>query len=447
MTADAQTMRDLELFESTDGTPGIFALFDYTKTDKGREKLRALLLEDLLTLDQVKSRQATFGFFHELAEDAPPVHKNQFLFITQYLRSKLPMIRNKSPFHMALTWLRLSMRHKGTGLFSNMEFISEGVTLITVFTLALERFLEAIRPAQLPDEVRELAGRIEEALSPVTAHVSRLTASGGHPFRLLAADWWLRTRGGFYIDSLTDSFALLDAFFSVGTAMKRHNMCFPEILESGKPFFSVRGLYHPFLSHPVTQDFQTPGSFLFLTGPNMAGKTTFLKALGISVLLGRAGFPVFAGECRMELFQGLFTSINTEDNIRKGYSYFFSEVHRVKEAGRLLQQTHCILFIFDELFKGTNVKDAYDASRLVIRKFTLWGQNLFILSSHLIELAEEARDNPSIAFYCFDSSVVDGRPLFTYKINEGISRERLGLLILQNEGIPDLLEPPSSSKE
>jgi DNA mismatch repair ATPase MutS len=83
----------------------------------------------------------------------------------------------------------------------------------------------------------------------------------------------------------------------------------------------------------------------------------------------------------------------------------------------------------------------------VIRKFTLWPGNLFILSSHLIELAEEVRGNPSIAFYSFESSVVDGRPLFTYKINEGISRERLGLLILQNEGIPDLLEPPSPSKE
>ena len=447
MTADAQTMRDLELFESTDGTPGVFALFDYTKTDKGREKLRALILDDLLTLEQVENRQSTFRFFRDLDGQAPPVHKNQFLFITQYLRSKLPMIRNRSPFHMAVTWLRLTLRHKGTGLFSNMEFITEGVTLITGFARALEMFLETIRSADLPLEVGELAGRIEESLLPVTAHISRLTPSGGHPFRLLAADRWLRTRGGFYIDTLTDAFALLDAFFSVGATIKRHEMCFPEIIESHRPFFSARGLYHPFLSRPVTQDFQTPSSFLFLTGPNMAGKTTFLKALGISVLLGRAGFPVFARHCRMELFQGLFTSINTEDNIRKGYSYFFSEVHRVKEAGELLQKTNRILFIFDELFKGTNIKDAYDASRMVIRKFTLWQRNLFILSSHLIELAEESRENPAIAFYYFDSSVVDGRPLFTYKINEGVSRERLGLLILQNEGIPDLLEPPSSSKE
>ena len=119
----------------------------------------------------------------------------------------------------------------------------------------------------------------------------------------------------------------------------------------------------------------------------------------------------------------------------------------MKEAGELLQKTNRILFIFDELFKGTNIKDAYDASRMVIGKFVLWQRNLFILSSHLIELAEESRENPAIAFYYFDSSVVDGRPLFTYKINEGVSRERLGLLILQNEGIPDLLEPPSSSKE
>lgn len=447
MTADVQTMRDLELFESYDGTPGVFALFDYTRTEKGREQLRSFFMEDFQTLKQVEERQDSFRFFHELEEEAPPVHKNQFLFITQYLRSKLPMIRNRSPLHLAGMWLRLSLRHKGTGLFSNMEFISEGVTLIAAFAHALEGFLDRIGQAPLPGEVRALTHRIEESLGPVLAHISGLSSPGRHPFRLLDADRWLRTRGQFYIDSLTESFALLDAFFSVGAAMKSHLMCFPRVMESEKPFFSARGLYHPFLPHPVTQDFQTPCSFLFLTGPNMAGKTTFLKALGITVLLGRAGLPVFARECRMDLFQGLFTSINTEDNIRKGYSYFFSEVRRVKEAGRLLHQSSHLLFIFDELFKGTNVKDAYDASRLVIRKFTLWPGNLFILSSHLIELAEEVRDNPSIAFYSFESSVVDGRPLFTYKINEGISRERLGLLILQNEGIPDLLEPPSPSKE
>ena len=179
----------------------------------------------------------------------------------------------------------------------------------------------------------------------------------------------------------------------------------------------------------------------------MAGKTTFLKAMGIAVCLGRAGLPVFAAACRMDFFNGLFTSINTEDNIRKGYSYFFSEVHRVKEAGEYLQAQKKIFFIFDELFKGTNVKDAYDASRLVIKKFAKWRQNLFVLSSHLTELAEEAVTHSAISFYYFESSVVDGRPLFTYKINEGISAERLGLLILQNEGIPDLLEPPGSPKE
>ena len=448
MIVDTQTMRDLELFESYDGAPGVFALFDYTKTEKGRNRLRAFFLEDLPTGTRVKSRQASFRFFHELAEDeAPQVHKNQFLFITQYLRSKLPMIRSRNPFHITGMWLRLSFRHKGTGLFSNMEFISEGVILIAAFARALNTFLETIRPKPLPVEVRELARSIEESLGPVMAHISRLTASGGHPFRLLAADRWLRTRGRFYVDSLADSFALLDAFFSVGTAMKRHVMCFPEITKPGEPPFSARGLYHPFLSRPVIQDFQATRSFLFLTGPNMAGKTTFLKALGITVFLGRAGLPVFARQCRMELFQGLFTSLNTEDNIRKGYSYFFSEVHRVKEAGRLLHRACNILFIFDELFKGTNIKDAYDASRLVIRKFKLWPKNLFILSSHLIELAEESRQDSTIAFYCFDSSVVDGRPRFSYKINKGISRERLGLLILKNEGIPDLLEPPSSSKE
>lgn len=448
MFSDAQTLKDLEIFESYDGSPGVFSLFDYTKTEGGRACLRDFFLNEIHTPEQLKKRQDAFSFFFKLGADkSPPVHKNQFLFVTQYLRSKLPMIRHNSPAHMAGMGIRLFFRHKGTGLFSNLEFIAEGLNLTLSFIGALGQFVSLAEKEPLPDEIRELIGDITASLSPAKVHIpSRISLL--HPFLILKADRWLRTKGQYHIHRLMDAYARVDAYFSVAEAMKSHPMCFPRVEDSSAPFFTAEELYHPFLSHPVPQNIDiSQRHFLFLTGPNMAGKTTFLKAMGIAVCLGRAGLPVFAAACRMDFFNGLFTSINTEDNIRKGYSYFFSEVHRVKEAGEYLQAQKKIFFIFDELFKGTNVKDAYDASRLVIKKFAKWRQNLFVLSSHLTELAEEAVTHSAISFYYFESSVVDGRPLFTYKINEGISAERLGLLILQNEGIPDLLEPPGSPKE
>ena len=98
--------------------------------------------------------------------------------------------------------------------------------------------------------------------------------------------------------------------------------------------------------------------------------------------------------------------------------------------------------IFDELFKGTNIKDAFDGSMLVINGLLQWKSSMFILASHITEISKEIDGIPSVFFRYFDSSVENGRPAFSYKIREGKSNERLGLIILQNENIETLLTPP-----
>jgi len=97
--------------------------------------------------------------------------------------------------------------------------------------------------------------------------------------------------------------------------------------------------------------------------------------------------------------------------------------------------------IFDELFKGTNVKDAFDGSILVIDGLMKWESSLFILSSHLLELEHTIRNYPNTFFQYFDSDVVNGKPVFSFGLREGISKERLGLLILKNEKIDKILDP------
>ncbi|MBE0653872.1 MAG: hypothetical protein IH594_08745, partial [Bacteroidales bacterium] len=129
------------------------------------------------------------------------------------------------------------------------------------------------------------------------------------------------------------------------------------------------------------------------------------------------------------------------DNLSKGYSYFYSEVMRVKEAARSLKKYRRTLVIFDELFRGTNVKDAFDGSLLVIKGLLNWPQSVFLLSTHLIELARELQAHELISFSYFDSEVKNGKPWFSYQLKEGISDERLGLLILKNEKIDQLLNP------
>jgi DNA mismatch repair ATPase MutS len=114
---------------------------------------------------------------------------------------------------------------------------------------------------------------------------------------------------------------------------------------------------------------------------------------------------------------------------------------RVKKAAETIQKEKKVFMIFDELFKGTNIKDAFDGSMLVINGLLKWNSSLFVLASHLTEISKHIDGKPTVFFNCFDSSVENGKPIFTYKIREGKSEERLGLIILQNENIEQLLTP------
>ena len=235
----------------------------------------------------------------------------------------------------------------------------------------------------------------------------------------------------------------LDVLVAMASAIEEYKLVFPEIIDSGKPEMKVEGLYHLFLKNPVgnSTEIRSGKNFLFLTGPNMSGKTTFLKSCGIAVFLAHLGMGVPAKSMRLTTFQSIFSSLNASDNLSMGYSYFYSEVVRIKTAAENLHKNDRSFMIFDELFKGTNVKDALDGSMLVIQGLVKWETGLFILSSHLLELESEIRKYPNVFFQHFDSDVVNGKPSFNFGLYDGISKERLGLLILKNEKIGELLDP------
>ena len=132
----------------------------------------------------------------------------------------------------------------------------------------------------------------------------------------------------------------------------------------------------------------------------------------------------------------------------KGFSYYYTEVDRVRTVAQSLHDGRHLFVLFDELFKGTNIKDAFDGSSLVIHGFLRFPKSRFLVSSHLVELkdrldkeisAKSASVESPIQYVYFESEVVDGTPCFSYHLRPGISEERLGLLILKNEGIERLL--------
>lgn len=98
-----------------------------------------------------------------------------------------------------------------------------------------------------------------------------------------------------------------------------------------------------------------------------------------------------------------------------------------------------LFVIFDELFRGTNVKDAFDASLIIINAFTQIKQSSFCISTHITEISEKIIDQPSILFKFFDVSIVETRPVYNFRLKDGVSHERLGMVVIRDEKILDIL--------
>jgi DNA mismatch repair ATPase MutS len=241
---------------------------------------------------------------------------------------------------------------------------------------------------------------------------------------------------------LMDIFGRLDAWMSMAIAMKRFDLHFPEFIDRDQPFINAHGLYHLLLPQPVAYDIEMDPqhNFLFLTGANMAGKSTLIKSVGSAVFLAHIGMGVPVKEMKLTIFDGLLTNINVVDNIVKGESFFFNEVQRIKNTIQLINDGKKWLVLIDELFKGTNVQDAMKCSTTVIKGLIKMKNSLFILSTHLYEIGEELKQFPNISFKYFETKVVGDQLVFSYQLQEGISNDRFGYFILKKENVVDMLE-------
>jgi DNA mismatch repair ATPase MutS len=225
-------------------------------------------------------------------------------------------------------------------------------------------------------------------------------------------------------------------------AIETYELVFPVFTNKDEPVIQCTGLYHILLSQPVGYDIAlNPGnSFIFLTGANMAGKSTFIKAVGTAVFLAHIGMGVPAGAMELSFFDGLLSNINVVDNIAKGESYFYNEVQRIKNTIIKINDKRNWLILIDELFKGTNVQDAMKCSTTVIEGLIKIKNSLFILSTHLYEIGEELKSHPNISFKYFETIVDKDHFKFNYQLKDGISNDRLGYLILKRENVIELLE-------
>lgn len=259
---------------------------------------------------------------------------------------------------------------------------------------------------------------------------------------LLQFAHFIRYRYKHNMHSLLQLFAHIDAWYGMAKSVQSYQLVFPEIIDSSGPLIEADGLYHLLLPDPVPYSIKInkENNFIFLTGANMAGKSTFIKAVGAAVFLAHCGMGIPAQSMRLSSFDGLLSNINIVDNLAKGESYFYNEVQRIKATVNKVKDGRKWLILIDELFKGTNVQDAMKCSTSVIEGLIRIKNSAFILSTHLYEIGNDLRQYNNISFQYFETEIKDDQLAFSYSLKEGISSDRLGYYILKKEGVVRLLE-------
>lgn len=219
---------------------------------------------------------------------------------------------------------------------------------------------------------------------------------------------------------------------------------FPEFIfeekGDGRPIFQARELGHPLIpmEQKVCNDFsfQNRGEISVITGPNMAGKSTFLKTVGTNLCLTYAGGPVNAASLSTVFFR-LFTCIQIHDSITEGFSFFYAEVKRLRRILESLQgeDSSPLFFFVDEIFRGTNSRERSIGGRSFIRHMA-GKYSVGMIATHDLELGKQANRLSSISNHHFQDEVADGKMIFDYKLRPGISTTTNALKIMKMEGLP-----------
>jgi DNA mismatch repair ATPase MutS len=436
METDKTTLKDLSIFDRDDEF-SVFNKLNFTRTTGGRERLRQIFSNSLSDIESITNVQKTLQLILTNREQWPLFISNgTVMMIHKFYESTIDDI----PPRPSIISARLYKLLHGPD-FSLVKYsIGHAFDFIKGMKQIVSVFLNDDTPTNFKKQLQKAEILTEKMQFLVVAQKEKAEEMSNA--EMLALAHFIRYHYKQNFLELINIYALMDAWYGMAMAVNEYKLAFPVFISSNNPTLKSKQLYHILLSEPVAYDIELnqQHNFIFLTGANMAGKSTFIKAVGSSVFLAHIGMGVPAETMELSLFDGLLSNINVEDNISRGESFFYNEVQRIKNTIMKVNDGRKWLILIDEIFKGTNVQDAMKCSTVVIEGLIKIKGSLFILSTHLYEISEHLKDFPNIDFKYFETQVSDETLLFYYKLKDGVSNDRLGYLILKKEKVIELLE-------
>lgn len=318
----------------------------------------------------------------------------------------------------------------------NIHTLSEGLDRIIRLTLA-EEFHEKVNrtlQASLQQQAASLA-EMEQILHDID---NRNNEAGILLFNVFALiDLNIVRRFKLWQQSSTDfealirSVSMLDALVSLASYRQNEPATtWPTFVDTPSMVFEGKGLRHPFLGlQAVANDAMLQDrNFYIITGANMAGKSTYLRTVGISWVMAMAGLPVYAERLTLSPCR-LFTGMRTSDDLTHGISYFNAELLRLKQLIGVLDDTPTLV-ILDEILRGTNSKDKLHGSQIFLEYLSRHNVTA-IIATHDLELSQMAEDHGDrFHNYCFEISI--GKQVsYDYRITPGIAKNQNATYLLK----------------
>jgi len=230
-------------------------------------------------------------------------------------------------------------------------------------------------------------------------------------------------RNGANIEGWFDALGKVDAVYSLaGFSFAHPESTMPVFEESRETHLEVREIHHPLISQSVrvgnSFSMNDPEHLALVTGSNMSGKSTFLRTLGINIVLAYTGCCVLAESMKLGRYQ-IFTSMRIVDDLNQNMSSFYAELARIKQLIDILEEELPVFYLLDEILLGTNSNDRHKGSVALIKQL-LKSNCMGLIATHDLKLGELAEEDDRIVNYCFTSEVRDDQLHFDYKIRPGI---------------------------
>lgn len=438
LAMDRQTFRDLEIFEAEGDAASLFDLLNRTRTAGGARVLQSRFRHPFSNAQKIRDVQAALrhivanrSVFNDLPSDGT------ISAIEQYLHCATAVLSTRNRVEFLFEALEVRF-----GELQEYMNVVRGVHRTASMITGLKRLVRQPCMMDPPGEFASWMAEMKELLErPVFSILPREGDGELACWRIMRIDRILRMDERATVERLMRLSFDIDALVAMAEATQYFNYVMPEVLDEPGTLIG-EGLYHPFLAAAVPNPLKVDQQqrLLFITGPNMAGKTTYLRACGIAIYLASLGMGVPARTFRFSPFNNLFSAIALTDNVREGVSFFRAEALRVKTIAAAVANGRNVVALLDEPFKGTNLKDALDASHIVLERLSEKEGSIFLVSSHLIELGDALDATGRVSCARFEANETAGTLEFDYVLRPGISSQRLGVRVLREEGVFALLE-------